>query len=201
MQLYSAYPLERSRQVVADLLGIAVIVIAVVLGTGLAATIATFGEFGRQVENAGTGLQTSMSDAADTLGGLPLLGEAAAAPFISASDVGSSLADSGREQQRFVEGVSLGAGLLVGGVPALLVVISRGRAHAAFARRAGVVRRVAESPGGAQLLALRALVDAPLSSVLAAGSDPVAGWRQQDPATVIALAELEARAAGVRISR
>lgn len=201
MQLYSAYPLARSRQIAADLLGVAVIVIAVLLGTGLAATIATFAEFGRQVEDAGTGLQDSMAGAADTLGGVPLLGEAVAAPFISASEVGTSLADSGREQQRLVDGVALGAGLLVGGVPTLVVAVSRMRAHARFSRRAGIVRRVAESSGGAQLLALRALVDAPLSSVLAAAPDPVTAWRQQDPDAVFALAELETRTAGVRIRR
>ena len=55
------------------------------------------------------------------------------------------------------------------------------------AARAGHATAVLTRPGGADLLALRALTDRRMPSVLAADPDAVAGWRRGDPDTIRAL--------------
>ncbi|MGR0317913.1 hypothetical protein [Agromyces sp. ZXT2-3] len=66
--------------------------------------------------------------------------------------------------------------------------------------RAGRTTAVLARPGGADLLALRALTGRSLVGVLAADPDAaVTGWREGDPDTIRALAALEAGAVGVRL--
>jgi hypothetical protein len=65
-----------------------------------------------------------------------------------------------------------------------------------FVRRASAARRfVGADPA---LLALRALANQPLRSLTAISHDPVAAWRENDPATVRALADLELRTLGLK---
>ncbi|WP_210480159.1 hypothetical protein [Naasia sp. SYSU D00948] len=197
MQLYSASPLVRTRQVVADVVALTAIVVAAVLGTGIGTAIAALGGFGRSVEEAGDGLRRSMSDAASTLGGIPVLGDAAAAPFEEASGVGASLAASGQDQQRLMTTLGVTVGLIVAVLPIALVLAVWLRRRIAFARRARATARLAATLEGRDLLALRALVLAPSARLLALASDPATAWRERDPATVAALADLELKAAGV----
>jgi hypothetical protein len=198
MQLYSAFPGARSRQVAADLGAIALVVLSIALGIAVSGAIAAFADFGRQVADAGSGLQKSMTDAASTLGGLPLLGDAAAAPFREASGVGAALAQSGEDQQRFVRTLAVVAGLLVALLPMLVVLPRWMRRRAAFARRATTARRLADTTAGTELLALRALTTAAPRRLLEVDADPVGSWKRGDTAAVAALADLELRAAGVR---
>jgi hypothetical protein len=197
MQLYSAAPFVRTRQIVADLVALTVIVVATTLGIAVGGAIVALGEFGRAVEEAGEGLQRSMSDAASTLGGLPLVGETAAAPFEQASDVGASLAASGQDQQRFTTTLGVVVGLIVALLPIALVLLVWLRRRVAFARRASVAARLGSTPEGRELLALRALVRAPSNRLVAVAPDPAAAWRSGNPEVVAALADLELRAAGV----
>ena len=197
VQLYSASPLVRTRQLIADAVALTSIVVAAVLGIGIGSAISALGSFGRSVEQAGEGLRRSMSDAASTLGGLPVVGDAAAAPFEDASGVGASLAASGQDQQRLMTTLGVTVGLIVALLPIALVLAVWLRRRIAFARRARVAARLAATSEGRDLLALRALVRAPSTRLLSLVADPATGWRAGDPGTVSALADLELRAAGV----
>lgn len=197
MQLYSASPFVRARQLVADLVALTAIVVAAVLGTGIGTAIAALGAFGRSVEEAGEGLRRSMSDAASTLGDIPVLGDAAAAPFEQASGVGASLAASGQDQQRLMTTLGVVVGLIVAVLPIALVLLVWLRRRVGFARRAGLAARLGATAEGRDLLALRALVRGPSRTLLAVAPQPAAAWRAGDPAAVAALADLELRAAGV----
>ena len=198
MQLYSAFPGARSRQIAADLGALALVIVAITLGVTVWGAIHALGDFGRQVAEAGGGLQKSMTDAASTLAGLPLLGDAAAAPFRDASGVGASLVQSGQEQRRFVGGVAVWAGILVALLPLIVVLPRWVRRRAAFARRATTARRLADSAEGRELLALRALTTASPRRLIEVEADPAGAWRRADPSAVAALADLELRSAGVR---
>nr|BFF13550.1 hypothetical protein GCM10025699_48530 [Microbacterium flavescens] len=102
MQLYSASTAVRARQITSDVVALAFLVAAVVAGLAAAAFVRTFAELGRRVEDAGLGFQQSMGDAAESIAGLPLVGEAAGRPFIGASDAASTLVAAGRDQQEAV---------------------------------------------------------------------------------------------------
>lgn len=197
MHLYSASPLVRTRQVVADLVAITAIVTAAALGIGVGGAITALGAIGRSVEDAGEGLRTTMADAASTLGGVPLLGDAAAAPFEEASRVGASLAASGQDQQRFTTTLGITVGLIVALLPIALVLVVWLRRRLAFMRRARRTAALAATPEGRDLLALRALLASPPRPLLALASDPADGWRSRDPRVLSELADLELRSAGV----
>jgi len=197
MQLYSSSPLVRARQVTGDVVAIGLVVVFVVLGVAIAGFIGTFADLGRQLEEAGAGFQGTMQDASRALGGLPLVGGAASAPFDGASGAGQTLADAGRQQQDGVARAALVAGLVVAGVPSLVVLWVWLRGRIAFVRRASSTRSLLALPGGDDLLALRALTGRDARAALAVAPDPVAAWRAGDPEVVRRLADVALREAGV----
>jgi hypothetical protein len=197
MQIYSASNAVRARQVAGDVVAVGLVVVFVALGLAVAAFVGGLAELGRQIEEAGTGFQGTMDDASRVLGGIPLLGGAASAPFDGAAGAGQTLVDAGRQQQDDVARAALVAGLLVGGLPSIVVLWAWLRGRVAFVRRASSVRGLLALPGGEDLLALRALTGRDARAALAVSPDPVASWRAGDPAVVRRLADVALREAGV----
>jgi hypothetical protein len=201
MQLYSASAPVRARQIAADVVALALIVAAVVAGLASAAFIRTFADLGRRVEDAGLGFQRSMGDAAETIAGLPLVGEAAGRPFVGAGEAASTLVAAGRDQQEAVGAASLVVGLLVAGVPIVVVLLTWLRRRIAFVRRAAAVSALHRSEGGDDLLALRALSVLDPAVLRSVAPNPVAAWRTGDADVVGRLADLALRDAGVDPAR
>lgn len=197
MQIYSASNAVRARQVAGDVVAVGLVVVFVALGLAVAAFVGGLAELGRQIEEAGAGFQGTMDDASRVLGGIPLLGGAASAPFDGAAGAGQTLVDAGRQQQDDVGRAALVAGLLVGGLPSIVVLWAWLRGRVAFVRRASSVRGLLAVPGGEDLLALRALTGRDARAALAVSPDPVASWRAGDPAVVRRLADVALREAGV----
>ena len=197
-QLYSALPARRAGQIVADLVAVVVIALSVTLGLAVGALISSLSALGVGIEDAGRGLQGTMTDAADSLGAIPLIGSGASSPFRSASDAGATLVAAGQRQQDVVGGAALVIGIAVAALPILVVLLVWLRPRIRFARRAALSARLGDSPAGVELLALRALARSAPETLLTLTADPVAAWRAGDPRTIRALAALELRDAGVR---
>ncbi len=199
MKIYSDYPLRRTAQIAADLLAIVVISLGIWLGVTVAAGIAVLAEVGRQVESAGRGFQGAMTDAADVLGGIPFVGDAARVPFDAASGTGSTLADAGRTAESFVTTTATIVGVLIALVIGGAVLWVWLRRRIGFARRATEASRLARLGDGPDVLALRALVNGSRKDLAAIDAHPVAAWRSGESAVIRGLAELELREAGVRL--
>ena len=197
MQIYSASPLARARQVTSDVLAVAAIVLFATLGVLTSTLISALADLGRGIEDAGRGFQTTMSDAASTIGDIPLVGRGAGTPFRDASEAAAALAAAGRDQQQLVHTLAVLAGLIVALVPIALIARHWLVRRVAFARRASAVRVLAGSRGGVELLALRALSDGSDRDLLAVSPDPVADWRSGNAVVVRRLADLALRDAGV----
>lgn len=198
MQIYSAYARPRILQILSDLFAVATVIVFIMLGAATAALVKTLAELGRGIESAGRGFQGTMIDAADTIAGIPFIGEGASAPFTDASEAGATLVEAGRAQQELVENAAFILGLLVAVVPIAVLVRFWLMKRIAFVRRAATARRLAGSSGGTQLLALRALSFQKPSMLLAVSADPVAGWLDGDRVIVRRLADMELRGAGVK---
>ena len=140
-----------------------------------------------------------MTDIGNTLGDVPLIGPGIAEPFGGASAAGATLESVGRGQQDAVGWIASFAAIGIAALPIAAVLVLWVVPRLVRAARAGRTTAVLTRPGGADLLALRALTDRRLPSVLAADPDAVAGWRRGDPDTIRALAALEARSVGVRL--
>ena len=198
MKMYSDFPVARSGQIIADLASVAAIVLFVSLGVATHALVVTFADLGRQLEGAGSGFQQTMTDAADRLGDVPLIGSGIRGPFDSASDAGGLLQEAGRSQQAAVEQAAVLIGLTVALVPIALLVRYWLLRRIAFARRASEAAALSRIPGGVDLLALRALATRTPTALLRVADDPAGAWRAGDEPALQALAALALRDAGVR---
>jgi hypothetical protein len=198
MQLYSQFPVHRTRQIVADVTALAGIALSIVLSVVVARAILALAGFGREIEGAGRNLRESLGNAADSLSGIPLVGARAQDTLLDASTVGETLAQAGRDQQELVAATSIVVGIVLAALPIAIIarywLVRRMR----FARAAVETRNVARMPGGPDLLALRALGTRPSAELLKLSADPVGAWRRGDTDVVEALAALEMRGSGIR---
>ncbi|GGI47168.1 hypothetical protein BCL57_001868 [Agromyces flavus] len=199
MKLYSDFAGRRVAQVIGDLVALALVAVAVWAAVVFHGFVTEFAALGRQLEEAGTGFRGSMTDIGDTLADVPIIGSGIAAPFDGASAAGATLESVGRGQQDVVGWIALFAAIGIAALPIGVVLLLWVAPRLVRAVRARRTTTLLTRPGGADLLALRALTDRSLFDVLAADADAAAGWRRGDGETIRALAALEARAVGVRI--
>lgn len=200
MKLYSDFHGPRAVQVVGDLLALGLIVASVWAAVVVHGLVTEFAALGRRLEEAGTGFRGSMSDIGSTLAGVPLIGSGIAEPFDGASAAGATLESVGRGQQDVVGWIAVVAAIGIAALPVAAVLLLWVAPRVVRAVRAQRTTAVLARPGGADLLALRALTDRNPLDVLTADADAAGGWRRGDPETIRALAALEARAVGVRLS-
>lgn len=198
MSLYSDYPAARTRQIIADVIGVVGVIIVVSIATAVTTAIRALGSFGRDLEAAGLDFQTGLTEAAENLGDVPLIGGGIRAPFDAAASAGEQVAAAGRAQQVFVESLAVGVGWAVALVPLLLLALLWVLPRVRFARRSSSLRAMIAGGMTADTLAARAVAQAPLRELVAVHPDPAAAWRAHDASVVRALAGIELRRAGIR---
>ncbi|GAA1726588.1 hypothetical protein [Microcella frigidaquae] len=197
MVLYSDYAPARTRQIVADVIAGAVAALAIALAAAVAGAIRALGAFGRDLEAAGLDFQSGLTDAADSLGGIPLIGDGIRGPFDLAAGAGGSVAEAGRQQQAFVELIAATTGWLIALLPLTVLALVWLLPRIRFAVRKRRLRAMIAAGMTADTLAARAVARAPLRQLVAVHPDPAAAWRSNDPALVRALAGVELRRAGI----
>ena len=200
MKLYSDFAAHRSRQITVDVLALAAIAAWIWLGAFVYSLVMGLKEFGRQMEKAGAGFSTTMTDVGDNLGGVPLIGGGIRGPFDSASAAGATLESAGQSQQVAVANLATGLGWGIALVPVLTILVIWLVPRLRFMRRAGQARSLTRSGVALDLLALRALSNQRLPVLATVDSDPAAAWRRGDAAVMRALAALELKSAGVRLT-
>lgn len=201
MKMYADSPGRLLRQILGDLVVAGWIGAWVWLGTTAREVILRLGAPGRALEGAGLGFRDSLNGAGDVARRVPLVGGALQDALRGAGSAGGRLVAAGRAEQETVGRVALWAMIVLIVLPVVtaLAVWLPGRVR--WMREAGTTRRLlrARTEGGADLLALRALVTLPPRRIRAAvEADPVAAWRRGDADVIRRLAEFQARALGVR---
>lgn len=199
--LYSQYPVARTRQIIADVLGVLTTIVVIAIGLAVTAAIRTLAQFGRDLESAGEGFRDGLGQAAQNLGEVPLIGDGIRVPLDAAASAGGAVADAGRGQQQFVELVAVGAGWAVVLFPLLVLALVWVWPRSRFVRRSRTMRRLLESGMTGDTLAVRAMARAPLAELARVHPDPGAAWRAQDAEAIRALAALELRRSGIRPQR
>lgn len=160
MTFYADRPARRRRQIAADLLVLAWVLLWVRVGVEVhdRATAAAAGA--RRLESAGGDVQSSMRDAGQRLRKVPVVGDTLQQPFDKASGAGSSVAQAGRDIQVGMDQLGRLLGLLVAALPILLVVALWALARARYARRVRLARAVEGYDGEqAQLMKVMAGLD------------------------------------------
>ncbi|MFE2102831.1 hypothetical protein [Streptomyces sp. PTD9-10] len=200
MRLYAQTPARLSRQVLADLIAVALIAAAVKFALTVHDAISRLAGPGLEAQRAGDNLATGLDDAAEAASRVPFVGGALKKPLQSAAGAGTGLSDAGRSLQHVVGQVADLTALALIVLPVAFVLVLWLPPRLLWIRRSAATRRLLDSPGGADLLALRALTGP--QSHLAAVPTPPGGladaWRRGDRQAISDLSEVALRRAGLR---
>jgi hypothetical protein len=200
MVLYARTPARFLRQILGDVLVVAWLVVWLLVASKVHEQVARLAEPGRQLESAGEGFSAKVSDAANTVDGLPVVGDSLRTAFDGVRSAGTAIADAGRTQQAAVEDLALLLALIVGVLPIVLALMWWLPRRITWIRRASAATRLLDH-GGLELFALRALTSQPVGRLQRLGPDLLSRWQERDPATVARLAALEMSSLGLRPPR
>lgn len=198
MKFYATTPARHATQVVGDLLLLVWVYLAVRAGRAVYEATLSLADPGRRLEDAGRRLGAGLGDAADRLGGLPVVGADVRQPLDEAARAAGALVRAGQQQQSAVGRLAVLLGVLIAAVPILLAVLSWVPARLRFARRAGAAQRFIDSDRDLDLFALRAMANQPMHVLARVSPDPAGAWRRGDTAVIRELAVLELRSVGLR---
>lgn len=198
MKVYAERPLRFTRQLVADLALAGWAVLWIWAAFNLYDYIQRLAIPGQKLETSGDKLATDLADAGAKAGSVPLVGDKLSSPFGAASDAAKGIADAGRTQQDAVADLATTLAWFTAVAPILLALALWIPFRAAWIKAATSAVKVRRRQGGAELLALRALVTAPLGRLHSLDTDVVADWRDGDPEVVDLLARMELRRLGLK---
>jgi hypothetical protein len=200
LRLYAEIPARRNRQVLVDLIAVALIALTVWAAFFVRDMIMLLAEPGRKVESSGDGLAEELGNVGDAASDVPLIGDVLKQPLQSAADASTGFADAGASLQEIVTQVAdvTATALIV--IPVLLILVLWLPPRLLWIRRSMIVRRLADAPGGADLLALRALTGSP--AALVELPTPPGGfadaWRRGDQEVIATLSAAALAHTGLR---
>jgi len=194
MKWYADQALQRTRQLAADVAILILTLLLLRLGKLVYDTVLLLQGAGSQLERAGGGLASGLSDSARQVGGAPMIGDRLRGPFEAAAGAARSLASAGAAEQQAVHGLALVLGLTIGLLPVAYLIWQWLPRRVRYAREAGAAVKL---QGDTELLALRAATSSPLRSLARLGPEPVARWLRGEPGAAEALASLELARLGV----
>ncbi|MFD3546784.1 hypothetical protein ACFWUW_14440 [Streptomyces sp. NPDC058655] len=203
MRLYAQIPARRNRQVLGDLIAVVLVAAAVWFALAVREAIMLLARPGRTVETSGNSLAAELDKAGDAASKVPLVGSLLEKPLRSAADAGTGFADAGQSLQHTVGQVATLTTTALIVIPVAFVLLLWLPPRLRWIRRSATTGRLLDAPGGADLLALRALTG-PLSDLATVPVPPgglADAWRRGDRHVIAGLSELALRQAGLRPGR
>lgn len=198
MKLYADHSARFAGQVLADILFVCWLVAWVWVGLVVHDATLDLAGPGRQTAESASSLAGSLTDAGDSLGGLPVVGDSVATPFDQAAAASEKLADAGREEVRTVDRLARLLGLAIALIPILVVSLFFVPRRLRFVREATAAQRFIDADADLDLFALRAMTHQPMHVLARVSDDPWAALRNGDRAVIARLAEIELRTHGLR---
>ena len=197
MVLYSEITARRARQVTGDVWLVLWSALWIWAALRLHELVMNLATPGLAIAEGATDLAGNISDAGDSIGQVPLVGDTLSAPFDGMSSAALSIADAG---QATADAVSLLARFLAVSL-AVLGIMSFAvfwvPIRVLFIRRATAARRFVDASEDLDLFALRAMARQPLHVLARISHDPAGAWRRQERQVIDALAALELREEGL----
>lgn len=195
---YASDPRHRVRQVVGDLLVVAVLVLAGWIAVQVHDAVEALAAPGDQLAAAGAGLGENLIEAGDVAGDLPLVGDQLASAIAQAGEAAAVVEDAGRRQADAARSAADWIGWAVFLLPSLALLAAWLPRRLSYALLAARTRQLADSSEGADLIALRALTHQPLQRLQSVSRAPAQEWRRGDAGTIALLARLELDDLGLR---
>lgn len=194
---YATTPGRLLAQLFSDVLVAAWTLLWLLVGSAVRDAIAMIAHVGRQVRGGADGIADSLASAGRGADRIPLVGDAVSAPLTAAGRAAGEIAGAGQILDATAGWLAVVLAGAVAAPPILAVVLPWLVLRLRFFTRKRAALALADRPGGAELLALRALANRPLHRLGALGTDPVGGWRAGDPQVIDGLAAIELRSAGL----
>jgi hypothetical protein len=154
----------------------------------------------RETARAVRRVSADFEDAATKAAAVPGIGDQLRRPFESAVQRLNGIGDSADRQVVLIEHAALALGWMTFLIPVLIVIAAWLPRRIGFARRASAAQRFLDARADLDLFALRAMATQPMHVLARISDDPVAAWRSGDRAVIDALADLELRRSGLRLS-
>ena len=198
IKLYADHPARFAGQLLTDVLFVCWVVACLWVGHVVHDQTLELAGPGQQTVESATGLAGGLTEAGDSLGGLPVVGDSASAPFDKASSAAGQLADAGRAEVHAVERLAFWLGIAIAGIPILVVASRYLPERMRFVREAGAGQRLLDGPADLDLFALRAMTHQPMHVLARVSDDPVGALRRDDREVIARLADLELRDHGLR---
>jgi hypothetical protein len=198
MKLYADLPGRRTLQILADLAILAWVCTWAWVGRLVHDTTLALAGPGRRLQSAGSGFRDQMTQAGDSVSGLPLVGDRVAAPFRQVSGAGTTIEQAGTDLVDAVSDLANILGWVTALVPIVIVLMVWALLRGRFVRRATAAQRFIDNAADLDLFALRAMARQPMRKLASVSDDPTGAWRRGDEATIRSLALLELRDSGLR---
>lgn len=199
IRLYSDLPTRRARQVIADVVAAVWTIFWIRTGMSLHDAVASLAAPGREIADAGSGLESNLRAAGEKVSGVPLIGDDVRTPFDRASDAGAALRSAGEAQVDAVQTLAAFLGVTIALLPIALLLLVWLPRRLRFARQATAAATLLDSGADLDLFALRALTRRPLTDLAQVHDDPAGAWRGGDTDVIRKLASLELSASGLRL--
>lgn len=201
MTLYSDIPARRARQLAGDVWLILWSLLWIWAAFRLHGLVMNLAAPGIAIADGATGLSQSITSAGEAVGQVPLVGDGLATPFTSMSDAALTIASAGQSTADAVGVLArfLSIALAVLGIASFAMFWIPIRI--AFTRRVTAARAFIDATEDLDLFALRAMARQPLHVLARIHDDPAGAWRRGDQPVIAALAELELREEGIRLTR
>ena len=199
MRFYAERPVRVARQIVADVLAVAWVVVLVVVALAVRALLLKLQAPALALAQAGDTISSAFAGAARTAGAVPFVGGDLANALSGGTGAGTRIAAAGREQLDTIATVATGTAVAIvvlGAMPLLTIWLPLRIRYALKARAAVTVRDTDDD-----LLALRAMTRLPVRRLLRVTPDPAAAWRRGDTEAMRGLAALELASLGLKKPR
>ena len=200
MRIYSLHRPRLIRQIIADVASLVMIMIAFIAAGRVRAQILEYRQFGGDLISSGADIKDALSGFADQVRQTPFVGTALGDTVEESVVLPEQLVGAGEQLQQALSDFAGLAWTITALVPLLCVLIVWIPWRAAFAARSVQMAKLARSEGGLDLLAQRALAQAPADAVLRI-HPRAARTVHHDDSVRDALAALQLRSFGHRPAR
>lgn len=197
MKVYADQSPRRARQIAGDVFVVVWIFFWLWQGVSTHNSTMDLTEPTGRTEAAASSLAENMREAADALVELPLVGDAASAPFDKAADNAEKLANGATAGRENISVLAKKFGVALAVAPTAILAGFYLPLRVRFAREATQTRDVLAHSRDLDLFALRGLTKQPMDVLLRLSDDPAGAWRARDPDFIQTLAGLEIQRCGV----
>jgi hypothetical protein len=192
MRIYPEVPSRRANVFFRDALVVALLVLFAWIGIAVHDAVDKLAVLGHGVAVAGTSVEDGFDSAGDAVDNVPLVGGPLGGALRDAGEgTGGNVADLGHSGENAVHRLALILGLVIFGVPALILLLAWLPGRLALARRLTEAERVLRpdsTPERRRLLAMRAAFSLPYGQLLAYTRDPLGDLAEERYDALVAAA-------------